>query len=170
MNSSKDSVRAEDGVEGSTVEDSHPDTEKSRICDPSDPAAGVRTDRHQFAAMVRKGPFQPSLSEYPITRFGGKKRAFRKAWYAVHDWLEYSIITDKTFCFVCRLFGKENSGKGGHSDPAFVSTGFQTGKRQHKLSRLMNGAISTSAARKHFLLSKHRKELMNSLMTKNQQC
>lgn len=103
---------------------SHPDTEKSRICDPSDPAAGVSTDRHQFAAMVRKGPFQPSLSEYPITRFGGKKRAFRKAWYAVHDWLEYSIITDKTFCFVCRLFGKENSGKGGHSDPAFVSTGF----------------------------------------------
>ncbi|EDS44505.1 conserved hypothetical protein [Culex quinquefasciatus] len=109
---------------GSLPAENHPDTEKSRICDPSDPAAGVSTDRHQFAAMVRKGPFQPSLSEYPITRFGGKKRAFRKAWYAVHDWLEYSIITDKTFCFVCRLFGKENSGKGGHSDPAFVSTGF----------------------------------------------
>eukprot|EP00102_Acyrthosiphon_pisum_P018762 XP_016655972.1 PREDICTED: uncharacterized protein LOC107882310 [Acyrthosiphon pisum] len=55
---------------------------------------------------------------YKKTKFGGKVRSFRSQWYTECDWLEYSIQRNAAFCFVCRIFGPENS------EDAWTRTGF----------------------------------------------
>lgn len=42
----------------------------------------------------------------------GKSRHFRDSWYSDFPWLEYSIVKDSAFCYSCRLFCHEKSGRG----------------------------------------------------------
>jgi len=72
------------------------------------------------------GPKQPNLQEYPTTRIGNRNRSFQKDWYKRYDWLEYSVLKDKAYCFYCRFFqiSPENDSK-----DAFISEGFRSWKK-----------------------------------------
>ncbi|KAL1378065.1 hypothetical protein pipiens_000567, partial [Culex pipiens pipiens] len=98
-------------------------------CDPRDPLLPVPTDRLERNALILKGPFQPTLDKYPVKSCGKSKRSFIKEWFKTYSWLEYSIEKDSCFCFFCRIFPHENSGKSGHSDAAFTQKGFDNWKR-----------------------------------------
>lgn len=89
----------------------------------------VPTDRLERNALILKGPFQPTLDKYPVKSCGKSKRSFIKEWFKTYSWLEYSIEKDSCFCFFCRIFPHENSGKSGHSDAAFTQKGFDNWKR-----------------------------------------
>ncbi|KAL4118882.1 hypothetical protein QTP88_011764 [Uroleucon formosanum] len=49
--------------------------------------------------------------EYKKIKFGTQQRSFRSQWYNECDWLEYSVQRNAAFCFVCQIFGSENSGE-----------------------------------------------------------
>ncbi|XP_022180454.1 zinc finger MYM-type protein 1-like [Myzus persicae] len=69
------------------------------------------------------GPRRPNLAAYKRTKFGEKFRSFRCQWYTECDWLEYSVQRNAAFCFVCRIFGPENS------EDAWTRTGFNNWKK-----------------------------------------
>ena len=54
-------------------------------------------------AYLLKGPTQPK--DHTFVR--EKYRAFRAAWFADYDWLEYSVTKKAAYCFYCFLFRKE---------------------------------------------------------------
>ncbi|KAL4104832.1 hypothetical protein QTP88_020108 [Uroleucon formosanum] len=64
------------------------------------------------------GPRRPQLAAYKKIKFGEKFRSFRSQWYTECEWLEYSVQRNAAFCFVCRVFGPENS------EDAWTRTGF----------------------------------------------
>jgi hypothetical protein len=54
---------------------------------------------------VTDGPTQPILKLFPRTKFNDKFRQFNSSWYKLYpSWLEYSVLNDGAFCFVCRHF------------------------------------------------------------------
>ncbi|KAL6494170.1 hypothetical protein OROGR_032079 [Orobanche gracilis] len=77
-------------------------------------------------AYLRLGPYQPKLLEYPRTQCGKQNRRFQEHWYEKFRWLEYSLTTDKSYCFHCFLFLDNNT-------PSHLSTlatiGFNSWKR-----------------------------------------
>ena len=92
--------------------------------DPSLPLPSNETKRN---ARIRKGPYQPRLNNYTVTRHNGKARSFCQRWYDFYNWLEYSPITNKMYCFFCRIFTHKVMGPGntGTIDPAFATNGTQ---------------------------------------------
>jgi hypothetical protein len=76
-------------------------------------------------AYINLGPYQPLMSEYPLT---GKKhpRRFQSHWFKSYPWLEYSE-KNTAFCFPCYLFPSKPSGKPG-SD-TFTVKGFNCWKK-----------------------------------------
>ncbi|KAF0707970.1 zinc finger MYM-type protein 1-like, partial [Aphis craccivora] len=64
------------------------------------------------------GPRRPQLAAYKKIKFGEKFRSFCSQWYTECEWLEYSVQCNAAFCFVCRVFGPENS------EDAWTRTGF----------------------------------------------
>ena len=53
------------------------------------------------------GPCQPKLSAYPKNvdlAKKGKQCSFSPVWYKDYPYLEYSILKDKVYCYVCSLF------------------------------------------------------------------
>ncbi|XP_050547957.1 zinc finger MYM-type protein 1-like [Daktulosphaira vitifoliae] len=85
----------------------------------------------------KEGSFQPQDLNFP--QVDGRK--FRPEWYKIFSWLEYSILTDKAFCFVCRLFynSEENN-----AEDVFTLTGFSKWKK------------AVNAFKKHENSSSHR--------------
>ena len=92
--------------------------------DPSLPLPSNETERN---ARIRKGPYQLRLNNYTVTRHIGKARSFCQRWYDFYNWLEYSPITNKMYCFFCRIFAHKVMGPGntGAIDPAFATNGTQ---------------------------------------------
>ena len=56
--------------------------------------------------MVNLGPFQPKLSSYPRKNEipQSKQCRFSCKWFDEFPHLEYSVVKDAAFCFVCQLF------------------------------------------------------------------
>ena len=57
--------------------------------------------------FVSAGPFQPLLSSFPrndVLAAAKDTCKFVGNWYKEYPMIEYSIIKDAAFCFVCRLF------------------------------------------------------------------
>lgn len=56
--------------------------------------------------LIALGPHQPKLTKYPIkTAINNiKQHSFNPKWYNEYLLLEYSIVTDSVYCFVCSLF------------------------------------------------------------------
>ena len=65
----------------------------------------------QRKLLVQKGPFQPKLSNYPKSKNipAGKQAQFSSKLYLIHPHLEYSIVKDTAFRFVCSLFRKRTA-------------------------------------------------------------
>lgn len=80
-------------------------------------------------------PSQPQLKKYPVN---DQKRAFQPIWFKDRPWLEYSVMSDRCYCFYCRHFSS-NRLIGGD---AFVTTGFNNWKR----SLESNGGLTKHAA------------------------
>ena len=49
-------------------------------------------------------PVQPNIAFPRIN-----KRSFVRSWYSNYDWIEYSISTNKVFCFCCRMLSSNKS-------------------------------------------------------------
>jgi hypothetical protein len=54
-----------------------------------------------------RGPTQPTGHNFPRKHVGNDWRQFLSKWFKKHDWLEYSVSKDETFCFYCYLFRQE---------------------------------------------------------------
>lgn len=73
-------------------------------------------------------PKQPCLQSYPVTTSNKSSRHFRSEWFKKYPWLEYSILSNATFCFCCRMFGMSND-LPLQSQSVFTSTGFSNWKK-----------------------------------------
>ncbi|XP_065654947.1 uncharacterized protein LOC136081550 [Hydra vulgaris] len=60
----------------------------------------------QCQYLIALGPHQPKLTKYPVntTVINIKQHSFNPKWYNEYPLLEYSIVTDSAYCFVCTLF------------------------------------------------------------------
>ncbi|CAF3801635.1 unnamed protein product [Rotaria sp. Silwood1] len=65
------------------------------------------------------GPFQPQ-TQFP--KVNGRR--FRRGWYNIYPWLEYSLELDRAFCFSCRLRGEHKF------DAGFTINGFNIWKNE----------------------------------------
>ncbi|XP_057791491.1 uncharacterized protein LOC131008576 [Salvia miltiorrhiza] len=77
-------------------------------------------------AYLKAGPYQPKMEAYPVTKFGTQNRSFQKRWFDKFHWLEYSLSTNKAYCFYCFLFISEVNLPG---SSALVKEGFDNWKR-----------------------------------------
>lgn len=68
-----------------------------------DPASESTADVERILSL---GPVRPKL-DFPRSTFSGKSLRFQEKWYALYDWLEYSVEKDAAFCYCCRLFGNQ---------------------------------------------------------------
>ena len=94
--------------EGVNKEDYLTDALKSEHQVPHDPGSRpvVLTDRQRMY-LVNLGPYQPKLSSFPKNEVMKKVNdtcCFSSRWYDEYPYLEYSIATDRAYCFVCTLF------------------------------------------------------------------
>jgi len=75
--------------------------------DPGKRTKIISDNQRQYLIML--GPHQPMLNVYPRT----EKYSFKYSWFEEFPHLEYSIIKDAAFCYVCSLFpcgaGREKS-------------------------------------------------------------
>ena len=86
---------------------------------------------------------------YQLTTHNGRCRSFLSKWYTTYDWLEYSPIVDKMYCFVCRCFAHRVVGSVGHIDAAFTSSGTQAKRWKNArsaLSKHQSSSIHKQAA------------------------
>ncbi|CAF4634942.1 unnamed protein product [Rotaria sp. Silwood1] len=65
------------------------------------------------------GPLQPQ-TQFP--KVNGRR--FRRGWYNIYPWLEYSLELDRAFCFSCRLRGEHKF------DAGFTINGFNIWKNE----------------------------------------
>lgn len=69
---------------------------------------------------LESGPSQPRVV-FPKTRHGDRMRSFSANYYDSYDWIEYSVVADKIFCYVCRMF---SVGVTRCQNEKFVTSGF----------------------------------------------
>jgi hypothetical protein len=63
----------------------------------------------QINYLIHIGPCQPKLSAYPKNTELAKKAKqclFSPTWYKDYPYLEYTVSSDKAYCYVCKMFGK----------------------------------------------------------------
>ena len=81
-----------------------------------DPARRPSTlTRGQIKYLIHLGPCQPKLSIYPrnpnlIKK--GKQSSFSQAWFNDYPYLEYSVLENKAYCYVCTIIGQGGYMKG----------------------------------------------------------
>ena len=75
-----------------------------------DPAKRPQKLTHnQLRPLIANGPCQPILHVYPTNinmAKKGKQCSFSKIWITEYPYLEYSLSSNKAYCFACSLFGK----------------------------------------------------------------
>ncbi|XP_049383041.1 uncharacterized protein LOC125847472 [Solanum stenotomum] len=88
-------------------------------------------------AYLVNGPCQPRLEvhEYPQTNISGAIRRFNHEWFddVYHDWLEYSVSKDATYCLYCYLFKDHNINQGGGE--VFLCTWFKNWNKKSGLNK-----------------------------------
>ena len=68
----------------------------------------------QIKYLTHIGPCQPKLSSYPKNTESakkGKQCLFSPTWYKDYPYLEYSVSSDKAYCYVCTIFGRGGVGR-----------------------------------------------------------
>ena len=97
-----------DSVEGATAHSVLLSSSTLSGTFPSDLPVSVSVVHKQD--ILVKGPTQPCNCTFPRRKFSNGNLSFNPAWYDAKEtqgWLEYSIESDKMYCFVCRLFESE---------------------------------------------------------------
>lgn len=121
------------------------------VGDPLDPINKIPTNRYERYERIKKGPIQPVIT-FPRRQIGVSYRSFHALWYKDFNWIEYSSVLDTAFCFACRCFSMDIKSHIGHSDPAFISTGFRgwniaTKKfKLHQMSSIHISSVQTLSA------------------------
>ena len=85
--------------------DDVPYEEKSNNRDPAK-RRNIMSDADRIF-LIEQGPLQPKLTRYPRNpNIKDKKKQcrFSSEWFKQYPYLEYSLHTDKAYCFVCQLF------------------------------------------------------------------
>ena len=56
--------------------------------------------------LIALGPYQPNLSKFPESKDISKQKQcrFSATWFKLYPHLEYSVVEDRAYCFVCSLF------------------------------------------------------------------
>ena len=150
FNSDSESIRGHTSISGDSVSVSEVSPSCSRAVNSTidssthtvdlshnDPSLPFPSNEPERQARIRDGPYQLQLSNYRPTLHNNRKRCFLPKWYRSHNWLEYSPITDKMYCFVCRAFGHTVPGNAGKVDTAFTTVGTQ-GQRWKKATTLLS--------------------------------
>nr|XP_047122341.1 zinc finger MYM-type protein 1-like [Hydra vulgaris] len=103
------------------------------------------------------GPHQVKLNHFPINKDIDKRKQnrFSSLWYKKYPYLEYSILKDSAFCYVCCLFpngpGRENS------EVAWVENGIRTWhKMKSRGKKGKRGKLS-----EHFSSKSHKASLLD---------
>ena len=65
----------------------------------------IKTDEER-KYLIALGPYQPNLSKFPESKDISKQKQcrFSAKWYKLYPHLEYSVVEDRAYCFVCSLF------------------------------------------------------------------
>lgn len=117
--------------------------------DPGGRGPIISTSQRQY--LIALGPHQPKLTRYPINPNINKckQNSFSSKWYNEYPLLEYSILKDSVFCFVCSLFphGPDKL----YSDSAWVKNGVN---QWHKMKSC--GAKKLGKLEQHFSSTSHK--------------
>lgn len=84
---------------------------------------------------VEYGPVQPFVETFPRSVFGKQSRSFTASYYKTYGWLEYSILSNRVFCFPCRQFGTDRE------DETFRREGCQNWKKLSEKLKKHNSSI-----------------------------
>jgi len=99
------------------------------------------TSSSQRQYLLSLGPHQPKLLKYPINSDidPSKQKSFNPIWLKEYPMLEYSLITDSAYCFVCSLFPK---GLGRQfSNEAWVKHGVNTWQKMKSRGKAKLGKL-----------------------------
>ncbi|KAK8332446.1 hypothetical protein V6Z11_A10G140700 [Gossypium hirsutum] len=80
-------------------------------------------------AYIKLGPYQPILSEYPISNSKKHPHYFQPSWFKQFSWLEYLYFKDAVFCLPCFLFNSNTSSRFGST--VFTHSSFSNWKKVH---------------------------------------
>jgi len=103
-------------------------TVQERERDPSRPVSSEFLD-----SEIKLGPVPVEVTKDCNSGISGTTgRIFRREWINSRKWLEYSQGAQKSFCFPCRLFGRNMSAAQILGHVAFISKGFNDWKNAHR--------------------------------------
>ncbi|KAL4112340.1 hypothetical protein QTP88_016149 [Uroleucon formosanum] len=116
--------------------------------DPGGRGPSISTSQCQY--LIALGPHQPKLTRYPINLNINKckQHSFSSKWYNEYPLIEYSILKDSVYCFVCSLFphGPDKL----YSNAAWITTGVN---QWHKMKSC--GAKKLGKLEQHFSSTSH---------------
>jgi len=69
-----------------------------------------QTRPYHIIQFVSDSLTQLVLKNYLQTKFGKEWRNFHSEWFKLYSWLEYSILENSRYCFLCRFFLTDPSG------------------------------------------------------------
>lgn len=92
--------------------------------------------------LLSWGPHQPILAKFPTNTdiSHGKQRQFNSSRFKGYPHLEYSLIKDAAFCFICSLF--LNSSNKSYSDSSWTATGVFLIKLSNEILEQINISFS----------------------------
>lgn len=108
------------------------------------------TQRYVDLGTLQTGPSQPRIN-FPKHQAGDRQRSFSAKYYTF-DWLEYSVIEDKAFCFVCRNF---LTGVTRDQNEKFVTTGFSKWKKLNEVLKKHNDSLLHIQCTEKYIAYKH---------------
>ncbi|XP_060845279.1 zinc finger MYM-type protein 1-like [Rhopalosiphum padi] len=107
----------------------------------------ISDNQRQYLVML--GPHQPKLNVYPRTA----KYSFKYSWFEEFPHLEYSIVKDAAFCYVCYLFPRGVGREKSENNWTVI------GVKNWKKMKGNNGTNNVGKLKKHFGSETHKAAL-----------
>lgn len=131
---------ATDNPQGPQVE-IHTDSESDNLQDDTPSTFNTQQLPTDISKTPENGPYQPVPSGgFKKTKIGADNyyRSFATHWYRQYPTIEYSVVCDAVFCFVCRHFKPANN----YAENVFTQKGF---KNWRKMRENMNQHIDSTS-------------------------
>ena len=102
--------------------------------------------------LISLGPHQPKLARYPRDNNipVNKQQHFTPIWFNEFPMLEYCIVADSVFCFVCSLFSQINENN------VWVNSGVRQWQKMKSRGKLKKGKLS-----QHFSSVSHKRAMLD---------